>query len=243
MFTNFLWLHNSYILLDTLKVNLVIWLKKPNGRELKALLALSIVVPIGLLTTFRLTGILQEPLKISETVTVDTVFLNMSRPSYFCNVGGNITNWYVDSMFSGSFTVHFLSYWENSGMLDYNDGLWLKLTAKANTTVGFIYSMKIKSSQTDEYAILDFINDDDYKELSNLFQKNLSDGSHLCGALFETVGVNQPKESELKLKPLWEFFDLNDVNHWIIVTLEIIYFNGSIYRQINIPIRLGVTLP
>jgi len=40
---------------------------------------LSIMVPIGLLATFRLTGVLQESPK-PETITVESVDWNMSRP-------------------------------------------------------------------------------------------------------------------------------------------------------------------
>jgi hypothetical protein len=210
-------------------------------RNWKALTLLSIIVPVSLLATFRLTGIIQEPVGISQTVAADTVTWNMSRPLHFLSIEENITNTYAESAFSGSFTVHFFTYYENDGMLDYNDGLSLRLTASANTSVGFIYLMTIKSSETDENAVFDFVEEKDgWRELNNLSQMKISDGSPSKGALFEAIGVDQPGKCTLKLQPLWMFLDQNNIDHWIAITLEIVRYNGTIYQQVNIPIELGM---
>jgi len=210
-------------------------------RNWKALTLLSIVVPISLLATFKLTGIIQEPLTISQTITADTVTWNMSRPSDFGNIEEIIGNSYSDSTFSSSLTIHLLSYWENDGMLDYNDGQWLRLTASANTSAGFIYSLNVRSSETDEFAILHFMEHFyNSTESKNLALEKMSDGSRSSGAVLETVGIGQPKECALKLKPLWEFFDTNNVSHWITFTLEVTYFNAAIYRQVSLPVTLGI---
>lgn len=51
-------------------------LKRLTTRDLKVLTLLSVVVPVSLLVTFRLTGILPEPerpITIAETITLDTI--------------------------------------------------------------------------------------------------------------------------------------------------------------------------
>jgi len=216
-----------------------------NFKRWEAVLLFSVIVPIGLLATFRLTGVLHGPLTISRTTTADTVYWNMSRPAGILNIEEKITNTYHEDAFSSSLNIHLWTYVENKEMYSYNDDvLWLSLTANANTSFGFIYSMHIESSETDEYAVLDFGEHfSGSTELYNLTQKKVVDGSHLQKAVFEAISIGQPKECELKMgSRVWVFFDENDLDHWVTITLEIVYFDGAIYRQVSIPIRLGILL-
>jgi len=217
-------------------------MSKPTTRKWTSIILLSIILPVSLLTTFRLTGVLREP-QLPQTITTETVAWNMTKPSYFRNVEGNITSAYLNSTFSGILIINPLSYWENDGMLDYNDGLWLKISVTANISHGFIYSINVKSSVTDEYAILDIVDDPDFMELTNLMKKKVANGLHSHGALFETMGIGEPKECRLTLKPVWKFLDPNNVDHWITITLETTYFNGTVYQKIMTPIRLEVFAP
>ena len=216
-----------------------------NFKRWEAVLLFSVIVPIGLLATFRLTGVLHGPPTISRTTTADMAYWNMSRPAGILNIEEKITNTYHEDAFSSSLNIHLCTYIENDGLYFYNDDvLWFSLTANANTSFGFIYSMHIESSETDKYAKLHFDEQElDSTELYNLTQKRVVDGTYLQKAVFEAISIGQPKECALKMgSRVWVFFDENNLDHWVTITLEIVYFDGAIYRQVSIPIRLGILL-
>jgi len=211
-----------------------------NLRNWKTAWLLAMIIPISLLVTFRFTGTMQGPVEISETMTADTLFWNMSRPSDFFDVENNITNSYVNNVFSNNLTIYSLSYVENDGMLGFDDGLWISLTGSSTTIDGFIYSMDIRFSKTDENATLDIIDDPDWMHLRGLAKENIVDGSQYREAFFETKSDGKPKECMLKFCPVWVFFDFNALDHWLSITLETVYFDGASYRQVNVPIQIGV---
>jgi hypothetical protein len=201
---------------------------------------LAIVIIIGLLVTFRFTGTMQGSVEISETITEDTSFWNMNRQSDYFEIKNNITDIYANSTFSSNLTIYSLTYVENDGMLDFNDGLWISLAASSKAVDGFIYSMDIRFSKTDENATLDIIDDPDWMHLRGLAKENIVDGSQYREAFFETKSDGKPKECMLKFCPVWVFFDFNALDHWLSITLETVYFDGASYRQVNVPIQIGV---
>ena len=72
-------------------------MRMPFSSKWASLALLSIIVPVSLLATFRLTGVLPEPPK-PETITVETVSWNMSRPSDFTTVDERVENVYADDV-------------------------------------------------------------------------------------------------------------------------------------------------
>jgi hypothetical protein len=208
----------------------------------KATILLSVIIPISLLATFRLTGILPEP-PTPETITVDTVSWNMTRPSDFVPIEEEVTNLYADGLFSGNVTIHLADFYENSGFFEYNDVLMFILTANVNVSEGFICSVSVRSLMVDEFSILKFKElVSGWIQLSHLELRRVADGSHLSPALLQTTAINNPKTCTLKMKPYWIFLDADNLTHSTTITLEVIYFDGTVYRQANIPIQLEVLL-
>ena len=220
----------------------------PSNRKWLSLTVLAIIIPISVLTTFKLTGIIPEPPTIAKTIEAETITWNMTRPSEvktFHDLA--VENFYSDTIASISLGVHVDHYLENSE--DWGDSLWVTINSTMQVQKGFIYSVCIRFSQTDENAFLSIhtlvpLGSSDrlkYPKLYNLEMQNLvSFGSIGQEACASAVGVNQPKNSSLEVVVSWHFLDPNNISHWITASLETVYFNGTAYRKVIMPIQLGV---
>ncbi len=219
----------------------------PSNRKWLSLAVLAIIIPISVLTTFKLTGIIPEPPN-TETIEVDTVSWNMTRPSSTASFHGvTVENFYGDDIVPISLGVHVNTYFENDEC--WGDSLWVTVNGTIQVQRGFIHSMCIRFSQTDENAFLSIhtlvpLGSSDrlkYPKLYNLEMQNLvSFGSIGQEACASAVGVNQPKNSSLEVVVSWHFLDPNNISHWITASLETVYFNGTAYRKVIMPIRLEV---
>jgi hypothetical protein len=221
-------------------------MKRLNERSVKVLFVLSIVVPISLLATFRLTGVLPEPLAIAETVTAETVQWNMTKPTTYAILLEKIENLYVDEAISINFTLIVGSYHENEpDFPSYrNDYIKFGIITTANASHGFIYSVNIQFSRTDVNAILYLINDPNWIQLQNLrIEKAVWTGTSEREAYIAAMGVNQPENCRLDKWSFWVLLDPNNTNHSLKATAELVYFNGVAYRKVVVPIQIEVLTP
>jgi hypothetical protein len=204
---------------------------------------LSIIIPVGSLTTLRLTGTLREPPK-PETILLDAVSWNMSRPTRIITINEWLQNPYTDGIASLSFGIRIVGYIENKVNWPSDgddDVLELRMVATANLSQGFIYSVVVKFSLTDILADVVFQQTPSSMELRNLeITKTRDLGAYNREAYFQTGAPNQPKNATLSIIAYWVFLDGNDTDHWTTVNLEATYFNGTAYRRLVMPIRLGV---
>ena len=215
-------------------------MRMPFSSKWASLALLSVIVPVSLLATFRLTGVLPEPLK-PETITVETVNWNMSRPSKYVSIDEWIENSFSDSITSIGLRLHVSSYAENS--IAHGDYLFFGIFVTGNVTEGFVQSVLIKFSLVDTNAFLDIVadlKDPDWVELHNLTIQAVRDSWRTNEPYIDAIAPNHTKNCSLKMRAYWQFFDENTVNHWIMVTLEITYFTGTTYRIVAIPIQLAV---
>lgn len=201
---------------------------------------LSIVVPVSLLVTLRLTGVIPEP---PETITIEAISWNMNRPkdlTAFTNL--KVINLFGNENISADLSVSIDTYFENSPAFDYNDVFWLIINATAKVNNGFIYSMVVKFSQVDTNAILIMDETPVFISLRNLsIQSIRATATYKHEAGFTTVSFDQSKDCSLQILVHWIFFDKeNGAKHPITATLELTYFNGTIYQRIAIPVSLEV---
>lgn len=202
---------------------------------------LSVVLPMSLLATFRLTGVLREP-QPPQTVAVEAVVWNMSRPPdgwrSSSSIDEKVENLYEDELASIVFGIHLSGYTDNSGLL--GDYLFFLLYVASNISEGFISSMAIKFSKVDIYAFLDIKTDPDWIKLQNLEIRTVRDSFETQYPYIDTYIIYQPKYTSLEIYAYWMFLDENSLSHWITATLEVTYFNGTAYQTIIMPIRLEV---
>lgn len=218
----------------------------PTNRRWISLALMSVIVPISLLATFRLTGILPEP-PTPETINVETVPWNMSRPVNvdIITIDKWTKNSYTDNIAFIELSIQFVGYWENKPGWWPSDGdddaIYLRIVATANVSEGFIYSMIIKFPEVDADAVLYIDQNKGFRELINLKEGLISWSSkYKKGAYFEALAFNQPKDALLSIMAYWVLQDQNNIDHWLTVTLETTLFNGTAYQKMIMPMRLGV---
>lgn len=225
---------------------LVYAMASPSSRKWLSVAALAIIIPISLLTTFKLTGIIPQPPTIANTIETETITWNMTRSSADCvELLEHVENRYCNTL-SVTLDANVLYYFDNeAGWPAWgNDYVKLLILTSANLSNGFIHSLKIGFSKTDSYAFLRIVEDPNSMELCNLKISQISDpATSENEAYFEAVNLNQPKNCSLSILTYWVFTDKNNANHWITVTLEVDYFNETKYERVVIPIQLGVLLP
>jgi hypothetical protein len=193
---------------------------------------------MSLLAALRLTGVLHEPLT-PEIVVVEAVAWNMSRSSYYTTINEEIRNSHSDNIATINLVVHIKEYEENDSLR--GDNLELTVTATANLSEGFIRSMDVRFSRTDEYALLNTPRDPDWIKFDGLkMVEIISWATSEHEAYLATVAPNQTRFCSLKIGVWWMFLDENSVDHGVTVTLEATYFNGTALHKVMMPIELGV---
>lgn len=207
-----------------------------------SIVLLSVVLPISLLVTFRLTGILPEPPQ-PETILVEAKSWNGERTPMAYTFNEWIDNYYYDNVASIELQVGVGTYHNGSlgggwGWTIY-DYLNLKIIATANTSEGFIHSMKIEFSKGSDYtsgiAVRHYI--DALFVLHNLtLQKVCDSWAGTSEAYLITIGDNKPKECQLISSIDWIFFNQN-VDDDVTITLKTLYFNGTAYKKIVTPLN------
>ena len=212
-------------------------------RSWKVALFLVVIVPVGLLATFRLTGVLHEPLT-PETITVDAVSWNMNRPAEYVILNEIVRNSYVDGAASANLSFIAWTYCEDELSYPYynKDHIKSGIIATVNVSEGFVYSVIVRFSMSDVYAFLDIIEDPDFVKLDNLVKKEISNNINSCEALLKTVAVNEASYCSLEIWVFWIFLDQNSADHLVTVDLEVTYFNGSVYKRVIVPIMLEVVI-
>lgn len=210
-------------------------------RKWISLAFIAALLPISLLVTFRLTGMLPEP-QTPETITVEAVSWNMSRPSTTMSfLGMRVKNLFSDYMTSVESSVHITSYKENSEL--FGDCIWFSVNATAQLQKGFIHSMFIRLSGMDPDAVLYIHLLGPWPKMHNLKTESIvTGGTENREAYIRATRLDRSANCSLEIVISWHFLDIkeNNISHWTTVTLEATYFNGTVYRKVIIPIRIGV---
>lgn len=220
-------------------------MRRLRSREWFSVALLSVIIPVGSLTAFRLTGTLKEPPKV-ETITVAPSTWNMSRPGHLLMVEQEVENEYFDGMVLVNLKVDIIRYSENypyhpSDGGDYFD---LRLSANANAIEGFVYSMVIRVSRIETTAYIVFERTPSSIELQNLQIRKIRDfPAYQREYSLETLALGQPRNASVSTVAYWVLLDDNSQDHSMTTTLEAVYYNGTTYREIVMPIVLGVTRP
>jgi hypothetical protein len=219
----------------------MVGLERFNTRKFATMTLLSIILPVSLLISFRMSGITPEP-QTPETTTVEAVTWNMSRPADYAGLGEEVNNLYEDGFISINFTVKICSYYENDPSFDRLDRLTLILSLDAWVSEGFIHSAIVKFSKVDTYSATDISQNNYHLTFVNLKLQRIVDWRLKMGneAYLYATATNQPKNAYLQFAVHWLFADQNNVNHEVNITSECTLFNGIQYRKIIIPIYLMV---
>lgn len=218
--------------------------KVTKGKRI-SLILLSIMLPVTLTLAFRMVGVSPEP-QTPQIINVEAVSLKMIRPRCFSAIDEEVSNSFVDDVISLKATTYGRIYRENAPYppFDGGDGLSLYIKVAVNVSKGFIYSVTVRFSKTDAYSLLCLIGQPDYIELRNLMLESIEDppDTRKREAYISALGINYPEYASLGTTFYWLFFDKNNMDHAITVTIEVTYFNGSTWYKIATPFRLEVLI-
>jgi hypothetical protein len=214
------------------------------NRKWASVALLSIVVPVALLASFRLTGVQQEP-QIPQIITVETVSWNMTRPEHvdIITIGERVKSSYVRNIVSLNLTVLVAEYTEN--MLDYpsdgnDDVINIGVSIDARVREGFVYSAVVRFSGLDAYARVLIIDQKDFTQLQNLRIERVRDSYDGSGDCYlETKRISQQESCSLRTSSFWILTDENNKTHSLTVSAEVMFFNSSAWQKVIIPIQLG----
>lgn len=211
------------------------------GQKRISIVLLSIILPVGLLTGLRLTGMLRGP-STPEVLTVDTVGWSMSRPSDSRYVIDVVNNSYVDSVVSIDYVVEVFDYYENDGQWAGFDVVPSVVRVNMSVDEGFVESVIVNFTQLDGDAALDINGDTDHIQAVNLDVARIDDWDWVFGknAYIKATGINKPGNTYLQFQFAWMFKDPNSSSHRLTITLEATYVNGNTYHTVRIPVQLDV---
>lgn len=216
--------------------------KKLGDRHFAAMALLSIMLPVGLLVSFRMVGIIHEPQTL-ETIPVQPTYWSINRPVDIATIDNWVGNNYADNIISINMNIHIVGYRENwPDFPSYGgDAVDLRIVVTASVSSGFICSFVVRFLEMDSSEIVYIDSTPRSMSLINL-QKGLVrwSGSLESEAFFEAKGLNQPRNASLSIISYWVFLDQNNLDHMMTVTLEATYFDGAAYKKAIIPIKLGV---
>jgi hypothetical protein len=232
-------------------------LRKFNGRELKVLFVLSIVVPTGLLATFRLAGIIKEPATITETITLEPVkwefekaFSSTYYPLWFNNPEETyISNSYKQGSTLMTCAVIPAGYLVNFGQYDGSSMFNMRLNVTVTITDGFVESVCVFFHEQYENSQLELFGwpHKTFWELENLTitdvvhcfyqEEKLESGEK---AFIKTVCQNSPKHVQINGWTHWILRAPENMSQQLEVTAEVTYFNGTDYVKVVLPISLSL---
>jgi len=208
---------------------------------MKVLFILSIIIPVGLLTSFRLTGILEGPITISETITLETIRWEFQRPD-------NATATYINDVVEASYNNDGLTANPRIYILYYVDRPYgsyfdsLRMVFSINSTIinqdGFIESVYVVLNKDQLCQI-------DWKETAFHFE-NLSLVERVEGYKSSTkayvglTGANHSDSVYFSSEISWDLLTPNNQSHQIRVAYELTYYSGTAYKKIIQPFELVI---
>jgi len=211
---------------------------------MKALFIMSIVVPVSLLTTLRLTGILQGPITISETITLRTIEWIFERPNEYVVIGDALHGSYHTSGLSAALDIKLVDYANNSQFLDDNDFLRMimVINSTSTNTNDFIESVYVVFHKDSQPSLVDWL--ETTFKFENLTLASVSSGrtgvEDYKAAYVRLTGANHPNKIYISALVEWSFLTLKTKTHEMEVAFELTYYNGTVYKKLIQPFQLEI---
>lgn len=217
-------------------------MKRLKGTETKALLILSIVVPVGLVISFRLTGMFNEPSNV-ERITLEPVTLTLSRPSETTTVTNtSVQNERTQEGLSILVGVKIYSYQEGPKTPPPyygNDGLMFQTYVNASFSQGRIDNIKISLHLLDGKAVL-FVSEERWDLLAHNATLTALQywAANETDAYIKATVLNSPVSISDAF--YWVFLDENE-SHELEINVEIAHTDENAIKIVTIPVELKMT--
>jgi len=215
-------------------------MRKLNGRDLKALFILSIVAPVGILASLRLTGILQEPKTISETVTLESINWEFQRPNNDVYIDKKLDATYVNSEFKATMLIWIGAYHENDPIIFDHLSLGIIINSSTTNPDGFIENIYVVLRENYQASKVSWVRTDFLLEnLSIVDLKELPEENSVK-AYARFVGLNHSNRANLQAAILWKLWSSNAQSHQMEISCELIYYNGTAHKKMAQPFQLRI---
>jgi len=212
---------------------------------MKAFFLMSVIIPLGLLTTLRLTGVLQGPMIIAETTTLETKKWEFQRPNpdQYTPLYDNLNATYVSD---GLLAMFHLEIWDYvNGSMDWvPPGDWVFIETEIN-------AIATNPNSFEESFYIAFRNDSQpstvawlrtYFSFTNLSLVTVNEDVNrdaFTKGYVRLAGINHPSKINFKTVAIWFLLDVSsDRTHQIEVSYELTYYNGTTYKRIIQPFQL-----
>jgi hypothetical protein len=200
------------------------------------LILLSVIIPMGLFTSFKLAGVLGQQPKIVQTMTAhDTLYWSAERPDMGIEIGDNLSSYY-----EGDIKLE-----QDVVIADYATDLLgpeiiLGIDANASVQSGYVYEINFtaqpQNSPATELAYMSGYYGNG-TPAGGLLGKGLSgisstspDGVSLEGAGF---GVAYPQKASLEWGDFqWVFLGPQDGAYSLSLISEVVYYNGTVFKSV-----------
>lgn len=230
------------------------------GQKWFSISLLAVVLPMSLLATFRLTGVLPEP--SVEAITVEPVSWQMDRPRLdpddTLHIDETIENGYSDNYTSIEIGIHLYYYkedWNEIPFGKHRDGMSFKLNITTAVAEGFNSSFVVRFHAVDAYSTIyierQFGNvsgqylatyNATIIELRAVSKEWMDGGWYNVGEAY-VKAESTSSHCGLTGQIHWVFDDQNVEDHHLEATLEFTHFNQTTSQKILVPIILEMPIP
>lgn len=225
-----------------------------NLKSKGAVILLSIMMPMGLLAVFRVTGVLHDAPVISETMRLSSVMWETVRSgAHSLRLGENL-----NTSFAGDVTLrHDIEIDKMEAIpTDLGGSDWVGLVVYASGALehGFICGVNITFWENYTDSLVELVDVGDWQRmysspinydwshasnLSLLSYTQYQQGSGLK-AFVALEGVNQPKSIYFDGNVYWELESPYSQAHQIEVDIEVVYYNGTAFKDVIQPFVLKI---
>lgn len=227
-------------------------------RKWISLTLLSIVIPVGLLITFRLTGTLPEP-QTPISVLAEAISWSIDRPTLHVEIQGTAKNLYENENISILFEVYISDYAEGKGIYGGADSVDFYVKVNCSVARGFVerVDLFLRDESNKTQVMLPYNLPVPFSE--RLFNLSVEEWAHAFSYVYppegfkeklditnslksylKTVGVNRPSSVSLSNGFDWILRTPNNQSHQMEITLELTYWDQTAYKKIVAPIILNI---
>lgn len=218
-----------------------------NIQNWKTALLLSVILPISLLTSFKLSGILHEPLTIAETTVLDAANGDFERPYGTAIMNETVKASYSQERISANFSICLTNFMSIFSLYEDSDVVCILTNVTAVLEQGFVNNINITFFEEYQYSQIWFHEPqnwpsvyDDYENLTfidythALQQKSLK-------AFMEFAGTSRPKSVHLSVRGIyWVLRTQKNTAHKLNINMELTYFNGTAYKKVIQPFQIQI---
>jgi len=190
---------------------------------------------MSLLATFRITGILQGPLVVSEVETLETIVWKTEKPQHSIRM-----RWMNDLTWVHEREIKLFQEVVMDGYHDlsfYGSDLFhMGINMTASTSNGHIHSVYLNIADKEHAETRISFWSESYVTLQNL--SIVSSKSWAQTVFMDLAGINHPTQISLVVAFDWILYSSSNQSHVMEAQSEVTYHNGSAYNKIVQPFKI-----